>query len=217
MSTVTNPPVPFGAEPTESTAQGMKVYLLPSWVYSAFTAKFSLNEIHTYAKLRQVLGLEDVAHLEIIRQKVLKAIVTTEDYTPYAESFTNPHSAEMTAEERMEVKVSVEPMVGTPSIIKEALGRLRALPDSCDGDVVCCATTAEESAAQNEVKLPCRIIVMNQALYILMGEGFLSSLEGGKHSLTFLTQVLKAAYAIFPIRMVNRSVWYPLYIRALAA
>ena len=220
MGNVTNAPVPFGEEAPESVAEGVKIFLLPSWVYSAFTSKFSLNEIHTYSKLRQVLGLEDVAHLEVVRKEVLKALFTAESdaYSVYAESFLCPHSNELTEDERKEVQVSVDLMVKTPSVVKEALDRLRLLPDSgalCEAADR--ATSIEESQAQSETKLPCRIVVMNQSLYILVEEGFLSSLEGGKHRLIFLTQVLKAAYAIFPIRVVNRSVWYPLYIRALAA
>lgn len=42
-----------------------ELFVVPQWIFEAFTRRFSLSEIHEYGKLRQVASIQDVAQLEI--------------------------------------------------------------------------------------------------------------------------------------------------------
>jgi len=212
----------------EALTKEMVLYILPVWVYKAFTSKYSLGEMQEYNKLRQILPLEDVAHLEILRNHALKSIkgnggvdyfcgeLRSFIYPSYYEGETN--KAQSTAN-YAEIRSSVNLLVDTPSVVNEAMGRLKVVSrdDECVAVSGYGSLATSNPATEVADKLPCRIVALNSTLYIIVEEGFLSYLEKSAGRLAFLSQVLKAAYAVFPVRMVNSSMWYQQYLRALAA
>lgn len=228
MGFVTNNPDRSNEDADQTLSSAMAVYILPAWVFETFTSRFNLSEIHTYAKLRQVMSIEDLAHLEILRREALKC-ASKGSYPQLDEmafrSLISTYSCfgqnvlEITPKEMAEVESSVNLLVSTPSVIAEAMDRFRTLKTS-RGD--CLASDSSELDKSSippteELSTHCRAVVLNTTLYIIVEEGFLSYLEGDAGHLAFLSQVLKSAYAVLPVRMVNRSPWYKQYLTALAA
>ena len=209
---------------TESLSRSMVVHMLPVWVYQAFTSKYNLADIKNYSRLRQVLPLEDVAHLEILRRHALKALDGANecDYISGLRSFIYPeywdseNGPQVTTAGYAEVTSSVNLLVDTPSVVQEAMSRLKVVSQGNECEVID-GLASVNPATEVASKLPCRVVALNSTLYIIVEEGFLSYLEKSTGRLAFLSQVLKAAYAVFPVRMVNSSMWYQKYLKALAA
>lgn len=200
----------------------LSIFILPAWIYQAFTSKFSLNEIHEYAKLRQVASLEDLAHLEILRRfSISNKSVFTDSGGENIQSFIRDNweegsrQPEMTDKEHQEVKVNVNILLQSPGVVEEALARFKALPKQ---DNALCCDSGGFPQGKTDADIPFyRVVILPNTLYIVVEEGFLSHIEEKAPRLAFLTQVLKSAYAVSPISLVNRSVWYEQYLKALVA
>lgn len=214
MSYMTNSPSKaYGA--SDGEMELLKTYVLPAWIYRAFTAKYNLVEIHDYAKLRDVLSLTDVAHLELLRRHLvgLPDLSLTECFGPecvwehYGQSIVP-----MSDTHRTEIASSLAYLLNDPQTQAEVLSRLKPIESECKDTVV-----AVNDPGDSEVKSYYRVVLLHGALYIIVEEGFLSHLQGKVERLAFLTEVLKSAYAIAPISVVNRSVWYRQYVMALPA
>lgn len=201
--------------------QPLSIFILPSWIYQAFTSKFSLNEIHEYAKLRQVASLEDLAHLEILRRFSVCKNSVGDCAEGGISSFIHENweegsrQSEMTDKEHQEVKVNVNILLQSPGVVEEALARFKALPKQ---DNALCCDSGGFPQGKTDADIPFyRVVILPNTLYIVVEEGFLSHIEEKAPRLAFLTQVLKSAYAVSPISVVNRSVWYEQYLKALVA
>lgn len=224
MSLAVNAPVRDEDVVDTSLQSKLDVYVLPAWIYRIFTSKFNLMEIHDYGKLRQVASLEDVAHLEILRlrlfgQKALldKSNVSISDIGSFIEkaSYSVGDRPRFTEEEAKEISSTIKYMCQDERVVKEALGRLKEIPDGMDG----LSWVSSDFPVKQKDDSPCfyKIVCVASTLYIIVEEGFLSHIEEQAHRLAFLTQVLKSAYAVCPIQTVNRTVWYNQYLQALRA
>ncbi len=207
-----------------SLNSALDVYVLPSWIYNVFTSKFNLMEIHDYGKLRQVVSLEDVAHLEILRLRLLsqkafldKSDINISDIGSFIEkaSYSVGDRPRFTEEEAKEISSTIRYMIQDDRVVKEALERLKAIPDGTES----LSWMSSDFPVKEKEQTPCfyKIVCVASTLYIIVEEGFLSHIEEQAHRLAFLTQVLKSAYAVSPIRIVNCSVWYNQYLQALRA
>jgi len=196
-------------------------FVIPDWIFDAFTRRFSLAEIHEYAKLRQVASIQDVAQLEIYTNtlfnkaglKDIEFYGLTSLITPDRSRGDSVDLPKVTEDERIEIQSTLNLLVDSESAQHEALNRLRAV-DQGEQYALDCAVGFPQSNESAE-QVPYRIITREDCLYIIVEEGFLSHFEGKAARLTFLAQVLKAAYAIYPLEVVNRSVWYSHYVQAL--
>lgn len=207
-----------------SLNSALDVYVLPSWIYNVFTSKFNLMEIHDYGKLRQVVSLEDVAHLEILRLRLFsqkafldKSNINISNIGSFIEkaSYSVGDRPRFTEEEAKEISSTIRYMIQDDRVVKEALERLKAIPDGTES----LSWVSSDFPVKEKEQTPCfyKIVCVASTLYIIVEEGFLSHIEEQAHRLAFLTQVLKSAYAVSPIRIVNRSVWYIQYLQALRA
>lgn len=196
-------------------------FVVPQWIFEAFTRRFSLSEIHEYGKLRQVASIEDIAQLEVYRTHLFNksGLGDTEFYRISSLVFDNWERGDnidlpkVTEDERNEIQSTLYVLLRSENVKHEALNRLRdvdAGEDSCL-EAVLLFPQSGESAKQT----PYRVVTREDCLYIIVEEGFFSHFEGKAERLTFLAQVLKAAYAIYPLEVVNRSVWYSHYVQAL--
>ena len=202
----------------------LDVYVLPSWIYNVFTSKFNLMEIHDYGKLRQVVSLEDVAHLEILRLRLFsqkafldKSNIDIPDIGSFIEkaSYSVGDRPRFTEEEAKEISSTIRYMIQDDRVVKEALERLKAIPDGTES----LSWMSSDFPVKEKEQTLCfyKIVCVASTLYIIVEEGFLSHIEEQAHRLAFLTQVLKSAYAVSPIRIVNCSMWYNQYLQALRA
>ena len=207
-----------------SLNSALDIYVLPSWIYNVFTSKFNLMEIHDYGKLRQVVSLEDVAHLEILRLRLFsqkafldKSNINISNIGSFIEkaSYSVGDRPRFTEEEAKEISSTIRYMIQDDRVVKEALERLKAIPDGTES----LSWVSSDFPVKEKEQSPCfyKIVCVASTLYIIVEEGFLSHIEEQANRLVFLTQVLKSAYAINPIRIVNCSIWYNQYLQALRA
>ena len=204
-------------------------FVIPGWIFDAFTRRFSLSEIHEYGKLRQVASIEDVAQLEIYANTLFSGVAFQssgsygfQDIEFYGlsslifgdrERTDNVDLPKVTEDERHEIQSTLKLFLSSESAKHEALNRLRSVDEGEACELVSALGFPQSSESAEQV--PYRVVTREDCLYIIVEEGFLSHFEGKAARLAFLTQVLKAAYAIYPLEVVNRSVWYSHYVQAL--
>ena len=205
----------------------LRTFIVPSWIYRAFARKYSLAEIHDYGKIRQMASLQDVGTLVVTNSFLTqeKEVRNGSRHEPYMHSFFKVKNFEdramnqpvLTDEQYSEYKASVTLYEQDESFRRTVMARYR----DTDGDASNCveelpATLASSASLGVEPKsLGYRIEFVNDSLYIIVEEGFLSRISGKAARLTFFQQVLKAAYAALPISTVNLSAWYRNYVHAL--
>lgn len=205
----------------------LRTFIVPSWIYRAFARKYSLAEIHDYGKIRQMASLQDVGTLVVTNTFLTqeKEVRNGSRHEPYMHSFFKVKNFEdramnqpvLTDEQYSEYKASVTLYEQDESFRRTVMARYR----DTDGDASNCVeksppTLASSASLVVEPKsLGYRIEFVNDSLYIIVEEGFLSRISGKAARLTFFQQVLKAAYAALPISTVNLSVWYRNYVHAL--
>ena len=205
----------------------LRTFIVPSWIYRAFARKHSLAEIHDYGKIRQMASLQDVGTLVVTNTFLTqeKEVRNGSRHEPYMDSFFKVKNFEdramnqpvLTDEQYSEYKASVTLYEQDESFRRTVMARYRDNDDDASNCVEKLPPTLASSASLGvEPKsLGYRIEFVNDSLYIIVEEGFLSRIAGKAARLTFFQQVLKAAYAALPISTVNLSVWYRNYVHAL--
>lgn len=205
----------------------LRTFIVPSWIYRAFARKYSLAEIHDYGKIRQMASLQDVGTLVVTNSFLTqeKEVRNGSRHEPYMHSFFKVKNFEdramnqpvLTDEQYSEYKASVTLYEQDESFRRTVMARYRDTDDDGSECVEVFPSTLASSASLSvEPKsLGYRIEFVNDSLYIIVEEGFLSRISGKAARLTFFQQVLKAAYAALPISTVNLSVWYRNYVHAL--
>lgn len=226
MSNVTNAPTSWKNRVQESMVKAVEIYLVPEWIALPFTRKYNLVDIHDYGKLRTVASLEDIAQMEVLTSCLFKnagsPAVSFSDPAEFSSVVGRYHSDKkgLTPEQCTEYDVTVQALMKQPDIVKNALNRLRGLStDHPDSDFACSdlLPVMSRDAPSEGLAKSYRVILINAALYIMVEEGFLGYLKEKANRLAFLTDVLKSAYAVSPIRVVNSSPWYKQYVEALSA
>ena len=205
----------------------LRAFIVPAWIYRAFTKKYSLAEIHDYGKVRQVASIQDVGTLVVTNCFLTqeKEVRNGSRYEPFMQSFFKTKNYDdramnqpvLTDEEYSEYKASVTLYEQDESFRRTVMVRYR---DTDDGQPVCDAPSPiafvpGATLGIDPKSLGYRVEYVNDSLYIIVEEGFLSRISGKAARLTFFQQVLKAAYAALPISTVNLSVWYRNYVYAL--
>ena len=212
-----NQPTVLSSSGSELETQRFKSHVLPSWIYEAFTRKYSLGEIHDYAKLRKVLSLEDIAHLEIYAERFTLSTsvdIGWLDSVIEARRATGA-DARLTSKEASELSSTIDVLMQDQHVVEEAMGRLKALPKN-SSDCFSVGLGFPDKVNDEEVP-PYKVVTLQHSLYIIVEEGFLSRIGGKAARLAFLTQVLKAAYSISTIKVVHQTEWYRQYVQALKA
>lgn len=223
MSYVTNSPSREDGWTSEGEEMQLRIYLLPEWIYRAFTSKYNLVEIHALAKLRDVASVVDVAQVGILSSQLFDQpeLRFTEPgwFRPSSLVFDAPNRQELTEESRRERDVTIQTYMQDPATQKALWSRLRDTPERHTGEVLAVEPSLSNAPPNpiNEPQNPYRIVLLPGELYIIVEEGFLSRISEGTAKAAFFADVLKSAYAVAPISVVNRSVWYRQYVAALPA
>lgn len=202
----------------ESTLSPLKVYLLPNSIYMLFTKKYNLMEIHEYGKLRQLVSVRDIAMLNVLAEKLLanashSALKKLDANYDSSVSFLFENKAEGSEAEFAERQSTVKYLETDPSFIQEVMNRYmyreenESIGCDCAGGVV---PLPKEDPGY-------RIVILNNALYIIVEDDFLKKTAKTPQVRAFLTQFLKSAYSILKIQEVNATPWYRQYLEVLAS
>lgn len=205
----------------------MRTFIVPAWIHRAFTRKYSLSEIHDYGKVRQVASIQDIGALVVTncfltQEKEVRngsrheldmySFFNVKNYDGRAMNQPVP-----TDEQYSEYKASVALYEQDESFRRTVMARYRDTDSSASEciEVFPLAFVPGVSLGIDPKSLGYRIEFVNDSLYIIVEEGFLSRISGKAARLSFFQQVLKAAYAALPISTVNLSVWYRNYVHAI--
>lgn len=82
-----------------------------------------------------------------------------------------------------------------------------------DGEATCCPSSDFKRPTVD--KVPYRVVTYRNNIVIVVGEGFLKYLEELSAKKSFVTDVLKSAYSLYPLNAVNETDWYALYLKTL--
>lgn len=206
--------------------KSLPIFLIPSWIFSAFTARHNLQDIHQYSKLRQIFSLSDLAAISILTRHLLPKYLQKVTDGDCSSGFTDllgkncywGESSEINAliatpEEWTEIESNLRFMVGDQRIEKETLSRLEKPPKSYECEAVSLSSSIGEA---EKTKVPYSVIVLPRAVYVSVEEGFLSHLAQKEDRKKFFTTVLKAGYSVCPIPVVHESSLYSQYLNTLA-
>ena len=203
----------------------LEIYLIPDYFFSAFLAKYNIEEIHEYKKLRQIGSITDIATLLALGNIVNTAhsAVLANDVNSILRQGGMADSDKLSEEESTELANSVRPMANSPKFKQEVLARYLDRKD--DQDAVCCDATEwtdnrhslTDQHKKAAVVRPFKIISNRNSLYISVEEGFTTYISKKKEFLEFVSAVLKAAYDCASFEAVNNTEFYKAYLMALRA
>ena len=205
----------------------LRAFIVPAWIHRAFARKYSLGEIHDYGKVRQVASLQDIGALVVTNCFLTqeKEVRNGSRHEPHMHSFFKVKNFEdramnqpvLTDEQYSEYKASVTLYEQDESFRRTVMARYRDTDSNAPEcvEAFSAAFVSGTSLGIDPKSLGYRIEFVNDSLYIIVEEGFLSRISGKAARLSFFQQVLKAAYAALPISTVNLSVWYRNYVHAL--
>lgn len=181
-------------------------FILPDSVYNAFTARHNLIDITDYSKLRSVFSAVDIAELRILRLLVANrlGIESSDISTPTNCETAGEDFDRLNSELLTTIRYYEEDAATISGVESYLAGR-------SDDEVV----VAVNGGVDDRVNY--RVVYLQNTLYIIVEEGFLSTMANPAKRLAFLSRVLESAYAISPVSAVNRTSWYRQYLAALAA
>lgn len=190
----------------EFDRSSLSVFILPSSVYNAFTTRNNLVDIASYGKLRSVFSAVDIAELKILRNLVSSQLnVYSHDFTSLTDSEKIGEDFDRLNTELVTTIRHYEEDAGTIDSVKSYLTGTQN-----ENEVVRLGAAEAEPDSY-------RIVYLQNTLYIIVEEGFLSTMADPAKRLAFLSRVLESAYAISPVSRVNCTSWYRQYLAALVA
>lgn len=231
----------------------LDVFIIPQWVFAAFTGKYNLVEIHEYEKLRQMVSKEDIAEFICVEDLVYAALFPqSPDYSLYVSNTSGNSLFKQIAKEiyRPGSHWNANAVIGhvrpnVPSTGPYAdefeksiypLSLLQTTKDQTRNRLLSDEALRPKTSSECYPVASCNyhdwylagtpsgfiqksysVLTVQGSVYITVGQGFLSDVEKPEFRRDFVTDVLKALYAVSPIRVVNRSIWYHLYVKALVA
>lgn len=193
-------------------------------IYNRFTKNHCIEGFMSYQKAREVCSLDDLAVNYLIAQEINSFfdnwLVSNPDFSyKYIDDVFRTSISP--AEEReygqvisfhakqSHVMDTVKAYL-TPKAYQKEKG-----VEGCS-DYYCEETLAGGLISKCEKDaLTYRVVAYQSSIYIVVEEGFLEQMEDKTSKLKFISDILKAAYAVMPINTVNQSQWYAIYLDAL--
>lgn len=218
----------------QSSRDRLRLYVIPAWIQKSFMRKYSLTEIHDYSKLRQVASLNDIASMLVVNDWLFREpeIRNGTRIEIYSTQFFNMgvdmsspsdcmNAPVLTDEEYTEYRSSIVPCLNDAMFRSSVMARFRVPegePGQLSADATCHSVfdVKHRTIGADPAELGFRVESASDSLYIFVEEGFLSRVATDAARLSFFQQVLKAAYAVLPIKAVNQTEWYRSYVHALS-
>lgn len=197
----------------------LSIYVVPADIFAALQSANALKDFQCYSKIRPYLSLSDLGTLCILNgddclrdHSSLKNRVIPVPIWSSSLLNTWRYSDDLEEGHLNEINHTLAVMKGDRQKRLDVVNGLLKEPDT--GSEFACAGLADlEKPEPAPVKY--RILLQGETIYIVVEEGFLSSIEGDKTHLAFLTHLLKAAYSVYSIECVNSSTLYRQYVKAL--
>jgi hypothetical protein len=173
-----------------TSLEQMKIFVIPDWIYrNVIRNKLNIIDIADYSKIRSIFSIDDMAEWFYLNDKL--KIDDIRISNEWLDCFW--HS--ISPSQLTEVRNSVLPLSGSEEIAHSA--KLRLTKDS------------------NLSKSTYKFIVINNILYIILSEGFITHIQNPANKLDFVKNYLKECYAMASVSEVAKLSIFDLYLKQL--
>lgn len=178
------------------TLTPMRTIVVPGWIQRALLRnKLNTIDLLDYRKVRQVLSLDDMAEWFYMNDRFeINKVRLSNTYLE-----TAWHSFSPT--DQLEVRNSVLPLSGSEEIASSANHRLTAKTDNISNPV----------GNQNY-----QFIRIENNLYVVLSEGFMTTMQDQAEMLDFVKKYLKECYAMVSVADVSKLSIFELYMKQIA-
>lgn len=201
--------------------RGVDVIAIHGGLYSRFTKHNCIESFMSYTKARELCSQEDLALNEAISEMINQAfdswIVSTPGYN--YKYFDSAFRTAMSPDEQREYNQILNHVAKLPHVQEAAEAYLNPKAYDAKHGIERMETELclHGLGSSEEANATYRVVAYQSSIYIVVEEGFLEQMEDKTSKLAFISEVLKAAYAVMPINSVNQSQWYSIYLDALRA
>lgn len=203
--------------------RSINVVAIHAAIHHRFTKQHCIEGFMSYQKAREICSLDDLAMnylmAETINHFFDNWLVSNPDFS-YKYIDDAFHTGVSPAEEAEYQKVisfhtkqshvidNVKSYL-TPAAYKKE----HSIGDNKEECIL--APSAGFISKPEKSALTYRVVSYQSSIYIVVEEGFLEQMEDKASKLKFISDVLKAAYAVAPVNTVNQCQWYDIYLDAL--
>lgn len=172
--------------------QPLKVFVVPAWVWRAAKRnKLSPIDILDYKKARSILSVNDMAEWFYINSHLLidgNALSVDQLF-----SYGSPN---LDSEDSREICNSVLPLSGTPEVANNVQVRLK----------------------EKRVELGCEyeFVAANSCLYLVLHEGFLTSVQSNDFMMEFVRDYLRNCYKLSSVHEVSEFPIFQTYLKDIS-
>ena len=172
--------------------EAMKTFIVPDWIVRALHRnKLNIIDLLDYSKVRAILSIDDMAEWFYLNDKF------TIEGRRMSNEYLDAAFHSVTQAQKAEIRVSVLPLSGSEEIALSANTKL-------SGQV-------PESASVY------KFIPINNVLYIILSEGFITHLQVRANKDEFVKNYLKECYAMASVSDVSQHSIFDLYLKAIAS
>jgi hypothetical protein len=174
-----------------SSLQGFTAIIIPGWIYRAINKnKLNIIDVLNYSKIRSVLSIDDMAELVYMNDQFqINGYYLAN--TSYATTLLN-----LTPAQKAELDNSVRPLSLTEEIATSAKAKLTL------------SNRMSECVYQ--------FVTIDNNLFVILNEGFLTSIQNDDRMHEFVKLYLKECYAMTSIKEVSTYDLFKLYLSSFS-
>lgn len=175
----------------------LKSIFVPGWVYrGVIRNKHAATDLSNYRVLRSILSIDDMAEFFYVNDRLKINSMYLSDRTLIS-NFSG-----LSPEESHEIYNSVLPLSGSEQTASSVKNRLTDL--------------SEEMKLLSD-RRDYEFVLVDNTIYIILNEGFLSMCEDKAKRFEFITQLLKKCYFMTSIADVSKMAIFKAYVNHLAS
>lgn len=174
----------------QRTLLPIKTIVVPDWVQRGLVNnKLNVMDIGNYSKLRTVLSIDDMSELYYINTQLRINNILLSSV------FGRDLFEHLTPDQLQEFENSVAPLSGTEEIANTVRARL-----------------SKASVGDSPLY---SFVVLNNVIYIILKDGFMTLINDTQYVLDFVKAYLKECYVLLPIHEVSKLPLFALYIEKI--
>lgn len=227
MAFITNDVIGLDSDRGENSEpvslRSINVVAIHAAIHHRFTKKHCIEGFMSYQKAREICSLDDLAMNYLMAAEVNQFfdnwLVSNPDfsykyiddafYTGVTPADEAEYSKVISFHTKQSHVIDAVKSYLTPTAYKKEHG----ISDNGEECVDC--PSAGFIMKPEKSTLTYRVVSYQSSIYIVVEEGFLEQMEDKASKLKFISDVLKAAYAVMPVNTVNQCQWYDIYLDAL--
>lgn len=168
-----------------------KCFVIPQWIHRTLVRNsLTLMDLFNYGKVRKVMSLDDLAELVYVNEQVQI------DKKTIGNNWLDSHFHYMTEAERAEYNRHVLNLSFSEDVKSSVNAKLLG------------------SNPMNEQNYT--FVYIDNILFVLIGEGFLKTMENNDNKEEFVKNYLTKCYEFLPVAKVSELSMYSLYLRQLS-